>query len=69
MFRTHLEHSPTVDPFKAALFKLMGRVEPHKRNVPYVTSTTEDWLWFQLAMVRFICQAVFASFSHAIPSL
>ncbi|KIJ45082.1 hypothetical protein M422DRAFT_46895 [Sphaerobolus stellatus SS14] len=51
-FRTHLEHSPTVDPFKAALFKLMGRVEPHKRNVPYVTSTTEDWLWFQLAMIN-----------------
>ncbi|KAF8588475.1 NIC-domain-containing protein [Ramaria rubella] len=50
-FRTHLEHSPTVDPFKGALFKLMGRVEPNKRNVPYVTGTTEDWLWFQLAMV------------------
>ena len=30
----------------------MGKVEPHKRNVPYVTGTTEDWLWFQLAMVR-----------------
>ncbi|KAF8525242.1 nucleoporin-interacting protein NIC96 [Hysterangium stoloniferum] len=51
-FRTHLEHSPTVDPFKAALFKLMGRVEPHTRNVPYVTGTTEDWLWFQLAMIN-----------------
>lgn len=50
-FRTHLEHSPTVDPFKGALFKLMGKVEPHRRNLPYVTGTTEDWLWFQLAMV------------------
>ncbi|KAF8572687.1 hypothetical protein K439DRAFT_1625599, partial [Ramaria rubella] len=49
-FRTHLEHSPTVDPFKGVLFKLMGRLEPDKRNVPYVTATTEDWLWFQLAM-------------------
>ncbi|KAF8572547.1 hypothetical protein K439DRAFT_1378282, partial [Ramaria rubella] len=44
-------HSPTVDPFKGVLFKLMGRLEPDKRNVPYVTATTEDWLWFQLAMV------------------
>ncbi|GJJ09412.1 hypothetical protein Clacol_003634 [Clathrus columnatus] len=52
IFRTHLEHSPTVDPFKTALFKLMGRVEPNKRNVPYVTGTTEDWIWFQLAMLE-----------------
>ncbi|KAF8491289.1 nucleoporin-interacting protein NIC96 [Gautieria morchelliformis] len=51
-FRTHLEHSPTVDPFKGALFKLMGRVEPHKKSLPYVTGTTEDWLWFQLAMLN-----------------
>jgi nuclear pore complex protein Nup93 len=44
-------HSATVDPFKLALYKLMGKLEPSKRSVPHVTITTEDWLWFQLAMV------------------
>lgn len=45
-------HSSTTDPFKLALYKLMGKIDPSKRTVPDVTITTEDWLWFQLAMVR-----------------
>jgi nuclear pore complex protein Nup93 len=44
-------HSTSVDPFKLALYKLMGKLDPSKRNVPLVTATTEDWLWFQLVMV------------------
>lgn len=47
-------HSSTADPFKLALYKLMGRLEPSRRNVPHVTTTTEDWLWFQLAMVCYL---------------
>jgi nuclear pore complex protein Nup93 len=45
-------HSATVDPFKLALYKLMGKLDPGRRTVPLITSTTEDWLWFQLAMVH-----------------
>lgn len=40
------------DPFKFALYKLIGRMEPERRSVPGVTKTTEDWLWLQLRMVR-----------------
>jgi Nup93/Nic96 len=46
-------HSATADPFKLALYKLMGKLEPSRRSVPQVTTTTEDWLWFQLAMVDY----------------
>lgn len=42
----------TSDPYKHALYKLIGRVEINRRNVPGVTETTEDWLWFQLSLVR-----------------
>lgn len=42
----------TSDPYKHALYKLIGRVELSRRNVPGVTQTTEDWLWFQLSLVR-----------------
>ncbi|GAA5993540.1 hypothetical protein JCM10908_000639 [Rhodotorula pacifica] len=42
----------TSDPYKHALYKLIGRVEINRRNVPGVTQTTEDWLWFQLSLVR-----------------
>ena len=47
-------HPLTADPFKLALYKLMGKLEPSRRSVPQVTTTTEDWLWFQMAMVTFL---------------
>jgi nuclear pore complex protein Nup93 len=51
VYNNHMLHSSTADPFKLALYKLMGKLEPQRRSVPLVTATTEDWLWFQLAMV------------------
>ena len=51
VYNAHMLHSASADPFKLALYKLMGRLEPSRRAVPQVTTTTEDWLWFQLAMV------------------
>jgi Nup93/Nic96 len=54
-------HSTSVDPFKLALYKLMGKLDPSKRNVPLVTATTEDWLWFQLAMACFFFHRVYSS--------
>ncbi|KAI0056773.1 nucleoporin-interacting protein NIC96 [Artomyces pyxidatus] len=51
IYNAHMLHSATVDPFKLALYKLMGKLDRSRRSVPMVTATTEDWLWFQLAMV------------------
>ena len=34
------------------MYKLLGRVDLSKRNVPGVTQTTEDWIWFQLSLLR-----------------
>ena len=50
-FNAHMLHSSTADPFKLALYKLMGKIDPARRSVQSVTVTTEDWLWFQLCMV------------------
>ncbi|GAA6011273.1 hypothetical protein JCM11491_006780 [Sporobolomyces phaffii] len=44
--------SSSSDPYKQALYKLIGRVELNRRNVAGVTQTTEDWLWFQLSLIR-----------------
>ena len=44
-------HSFTADPFKLALYELTGKLEPSRRSISQVTTTTENWLWFQLAMV------------------
>ncbi|KAI4517658.1 NIC-domain-containing protein [Schizophyllum commune Loenen D] len=51
VYNAHMLHAKSTDPFKLALYKLMGKLEPTRRSVPVVTSTAEDWLWFQLAMV------------------
>lgn len=50
-YNSHILHSPDTDPFKLALFKIIGKLDPARRSVPLVTATTEDWLWFQLAML------------------
>jgi hypothetical protein len=59
VYNAHMLHSTSVDPFKLALYKLMGKLDPSKRNVPLVTATTEDWLWYQLAMVCFSSSSSF----------
>ncbi|CAO3693041.1 unnamed protein product [Umbelopsis ramanniana] len=41
-----------IDPYKFAVYKIMGRCELNKRTLPHITSSTEDWLWLQLCLVR-----------------
>ncbi|KAF8707506.1 Nucleoporin-interacting protein NIC96, partial [Rhizoctonia solani] len=50
-YNSHILHSPNADPFKVALFKLIGRLDPTRRAVRSAIVTAEDWIWFQLAMV------------------
>ncbi|CAO3675267.1 unnamed protein product [Umbelopsis vinacea] len=40
------------DPYKIALFKVLGRCELYKKNLPEVTPSIEDYLWLQLSLVR-----------------
>ncbi|KAG1838201.1 Nup93/Nic96-domain-containing protein [Suillus subalutaceus] len=51
VYNAHMLHSASAYPLKLVLYKLMGKLEPSRRTVPQVTMMTEDWLWFQLAMV------------------
>lgn len=67
-YNGHMLHSSTTDPFKLALYKLMGKIDPSKRTVSDVTVTTEDWLWFQLAMVRGILDSICANVNYDPPA-
>ncbi|KAI8319058.1 NIC-domain-containing protein [Martensiomyces pterosporus] len=40
------------DPYKAALYKVIGRGNVPKKAAVEVTQTTEDYLWVHLALVR-----------------
>lgn len=40
------------DPYKQALYKLIGRIDVTKKFPALVTKSTENWLWLQLCLVR-----------------
>lgn len=46
----HMEDSK--DPFKPAVYKIIGRCELAKRSMPNVMPTAEDWMWLQLVLSR-----------------
>ncbi|CAO1614488.1 unnamed protein product [Sympodiomycopsis kandeliae] len=41
-----------VDPYKLALYRLLGRVDPTRKFPTALTRSTENWLWLQLMMTR-----------------
>ncbi|KAI9145346.1 Nup93/Nic96-domain-containing protein [Paraphysoderma sedebokerense] len=45
-------HAETVDPYKFALYKLMGRCDLQRKQIPEVAISAEDWLWVQLMLVK-----------------
>jgi len=51
----HMED--TKDPFKPAVYKIIGRCELAKRSLTNVMPTAEDWMWLQLVLSREIDRA------------
>ncbi|CAH7689668.1 Nup93/Nic96-domain-containing protein [Phakopsora pachyrhizi] len=45
-------HTAKVDPFKHVVYKIIGRVEIQRKNVPVAIASMEDWIWLQLALVN-----------------
>ncbi|PWN27775.1 NIC-domain-containing protein [Jaminaea rosea] len=41
-----------VDPYKLALYRLIGRVDATRKFPSSLTKSTENWLWLQLMMIR-----------------
>jgi nuclear pore complex protein Nup93 len=40
------------DPYKKLLYKIIGRCELEKADIPNVIATTEDFMWFELSLIR-----------------
>ncbi|ANB14289.1 linker nucleoporin NIC96 [Sugiyamaella lignohabitans] len=40
------------DPYKYALYKIIGRCELSRKSFPEVLQTTEDWLWIHFMLTR-----------------
>jgi nuclear pore complex protein Nup93 len=48
--RNNPEHS--VDPYRLACYKIVGRCELHRRNLDNIPPRVEDWIWLQFSMAR-----------------
>lgn len=44
--------SVPADPYKILLYKIIGRCELQKPDIPAVINTTEDFMWFELSLIR-----------------
>ncbi|KAK0555403.1 nuclear pore complex subunit [Tilletia horrida] len=51
-YNSRIRNVPHVDPYKQALYKLLGRIDIHKKFPVLLTRQMENWLWLQLSMVR-----------------
>ncbi|KIK65662.1 hypothetical protein GYMLUDRAFT_39166 [Collybiopsis luxurians FD-317 M1] len=52
VYNSYMLQAQTADPFKLVLYKLIARLDVQRRSIANVTTTTEDWLWMQFAMVE-----------------
>lgn len=50
-FNTSIRNNASVDQFKYAMYKIVGRFELGKKNIK-VATTTEDWIWLQMCLIR-----------------
>ncbi|KAG7799306.1 hypothetical protein KL929_001383 [Ogataea haglerorum] len=52
-FNQYFKHfNKEIDPFKYAVYKLIGRCDLSKKNLPSITLSIEDWLWFHLSLIQ-----------------
>ncbi|KAL3233616.1 Nucleoporin NIC96 [Nakaseomyces bracarensis] len=51
-YNQHIKSSLDGDPFRLAVYKIIGRCDLTNKNIPEVTMSIEDWLWLHLTLVK-----------------
>ncbi|QPG74934.1 hypothetical protein FOA43_002272 [Brettanomyces nanus] len=51
-FNQYFKHtSKEVDPYRYAVYKVLGRCDLSRKDLPSITLSIEDWLWFHLCLI------------------
>ena len=50
--RSRIAPENTLDPYRMACYKVIGRCELTKRTLDNITKGTEDWIWLQFSLAR-----------------
>lgn len=51
-YNQHIKSSLDGDPYRLAVYKLIGRCDLSRKNIPAVTLSIEDWLWMHLMLIK-----------------
>ncbi|CCH41761.1 Nucleoporin [Wickerhamomyces ciferrii] len=51
-FNHHIKNSIDGDPYRYAVYKILGRCQLSRRNISNIALTIEDWLWMHLMLIR-----------------
>jgi nuclear pore complex protein Nup93 len=53
-YQQKLRLSPenTLDPYRMAVYKIVGRCDLSKRSIDSISQTVDDWIWLQFALAR-----------------
>lgn len=51
-FNHHIKNSIDGDPYRYAVYKILGRCQLSRRNISNIALTIEDWIWMHLMLVR-----------------
>ena len=50
--RTRIAPENSLDPYRLACYKIVGRCELSKRVIDTISQSTEDWVWLQFSLAR-----------------
>lgn len=51
-FNHHIKKSVDGDPYRYAVYKILGRCQLSRRNISNIASTIEDYIWMHLMLVK-----------------
>ena len=55
--RTRIAPENSLDPYRMACYKVIGRCELSKRSIDNISQGVEDWMWLQFSLAREINRA------------
>lgn len=50
-YNQRLRQDAVHDPFKAAICKIVGRIDLQRKTAPVAVASVEDWAWLQLTLI------------------
>lgn len=51
-YSQHIKNSLNGDPYRLAVYKIIGRCDLTRKSIPSITLNVEDWLWIHFMLIK-----------------